>query len=691
MIRYYYALCCVILFPIFSYAQTYSAPGDSIYDYATTDYPLTVSGLSPSTIDTNTFGLETVCIDLLHTYDADLEIRIIAPDGTSALLSGGQGGGDDNYTNTCFNQNAPTSITTVGAPFTGTFQPMGQLGRANNGQNGNGVWILRITDTFWADAGRLLNWSITFGTTPATYIPFVSSNLPIIVINTNNQAIVNDPKIMVDMGIIWNGTARNYMTDPFNHYNGKAGIELRGASSQGMPKKPYSLELWDVNGNEIDSALLGMPEESDWALVANYSDKSLLNNALTYQLGRDLGWYTPRTQHVELVLNDEYIGNYLLVERVKRGNDRVDIAKLQPIDIAGDELTGGYIIKVDRQNTQGWTSTYPGLSGGQVYLNYVYPNGDVIVPQQQNYIQAYLDSFETALNGPGFANPQTGYARYIDVNSFVDFFLINEFAKNVDGYRLSTFLYKQKITDGGKLVIGPLWDFDLAWGNADYCDAFLTSGWGYNTTVVCPGPSEDIPFWWARLVQDPNFANRVRCRWTELRQTALSQATLFNYCDSMALYLNESQQRNFLAWPILGSYVWPNPSPIPADYAGEITELKNWITLRGAWLDANLPGTLAGCNLTGISDATAVNAPGIYPNPFNGALNIVLTLPAAETVQIELINTLGQTVVVEQQTAVSGTQQLQFAPASDLPPGMYLLRITAGEQAWTRSVIRAAE
>jgi hypothetical protein len=127
---------------------------------------------------------------------------------------------------------------------------------------------------------------------------------------------------MGDMGVIWNGDGnRNHMTDPFNHYNGKVGIETRGASSSGFPKKSYDIELWDVNGNDIDSALCGFPKESDWVLSAQYTDKTLMRGMLTFELYRSMGWYAPRTKPVELIINGEYLGVYILMEKVKRDND----------------------------------------------------------------------------------------------------------------------------------------------------------------------------------------------------------------------------------------------------------------------------------------------------------------------------------------------------------------------------------
>lgn len=680
-------------------AQTFTAnPNSAINDYATTEYNLIVSGLSPSTIDTSNFGLETVCINLTHTWDSDLNIYIVAPDGTTGMLTLGNGGSDDNYTNTCFNPGASTPITAGSAPFTGTFRPQGQMGLVNNGQNGNGTWKLRVVDTYPADAGTLISFSITFGNNPATYIPFTDSNLPIVVINTGSGVIADDPKIMADMGIIFNGAGnRNYMTDSFNNYNGKIGIEYRGSSSQGMPKKSYGFETWDVNGNSIDSSLLGMPKESDWILSASYSDKSLLNNFLTYDLARSLGWYAPRGVHVELVVNGEYQGVYILMEKIKRDNDRVDIANLQPTDITGDQLTGGYIIKIDKGTGNGgggWTSPYApdtNINGQTIFYQYEYPSDVNIVPQQEAYIQAYVDSFETALAGPNFADTAIGYAKYIDVNSFVDYFLLNEISRNVDGYRLSTYLYKDKFSNGGKLTIGPCWDYDIAWGNADYCRGNDTTGWAIDFAANCSGDYWQIPFWWDRLMQDTSFQNKVKCRWEELKMSVLSVQYLHNYCDSMETYLTEGAGRNFVTWPILGTYVWPNPSPIPADYPGEIDELKNWVSARWIWMDNNMPGTMSSCNLTNVSEpgTDAAENSNAYPNPFTTEINLSVYLAREESITVTVYNSLGQEVIVPVvQQGMQGTNNIRIQMPSDLPSGMYMLKVQSGQNFWTQQLIK---
>ncbi|HEX5167778.1 MAG TPA: CotH kinase family protein, partial [Cyclobacteriaceae bacterium] len=178
---------------------------------------------------------------------------------------------------------------------------------------------------------------------------FSSSNLPIIVIDTDNQPILDDPKIMASMGIIDNGAGeRNNLADPFNNYDGKMGIEIRGSSSQMFPKKQYGIELWDDASNGIDASLLGLPEEEDWVLFAPYNDKSLMRDVMAYKLGRDMGHYAPRTKYCEVVLNDQYNGLYVLIEKIKRDKNRVDINKLDPDEISGNSLTGGYILKLDK-------------------------------------------------------------------------------------------------------------------------------------------------------------------------------------------------------------------------------------------------------------------------------------------------------------------------------------------------------
>jgi hypothetical protein len=190
---------------------------------------------------------------------------------------------------------------------------------------------------------------------------FVSSNLPIVIIDTNNQNIMNVERIVANMGIIYHkDEKRNYLWHPYNNYNGRISIEVRGWSSTQYPKKQYAFETQDYRGENLNVSLLDLPQENDWILYAPYSDKSLMRNVLAYKLARDMGRYASRTVFCELVLNDQYWGIYVLMEKIKRDTYRVDISQLNPYEINGTDLTGGYIIKLDKTTDsviEGWRSS----------------------------------------------------------------------------------------------------------------------------------------------------------------------------------------------------------------------------------------------------------------------------------------------------------------------------------------------
>lgn len=618
-------LMIFISHPFFS--QTFTGGGGAILDQNSVNFNLNVSGLS-SNIDTLNFGLESVCINLNHSYVADLEIKLISPSGVQVILMSGNGGGGDNLVNTCFSADATTSISAGNSPFSGTFKPSGQLGFINSGVSGNGNWVLKISDNAGGDVGNLIDWKLTFGNNPATYSVFTSSNLPIVLINTNGQSIQDDPKIAADMKIIFNGEGiRNYVSDAPNDYNGRIGIEYRGSSSQMFPKKPFGIELWDVNNNSIEDSLLGMPLESDWVLNVSYSDKSLIRNAFTYRNWEKMGHYGSRGQQVELVLNGQYWGVYYLCEKIKRGNDRLDIAKLQPTEIDGDNITGGYILKVDKMTgsaTSNWSSVYPPAnqpSANPPVILIEYPKVEDIVPQQINYIKNYVDSFETALQTIDFLDTVNGYRHFADEDSWIDYLLISEMNKNVDGYRISTYFYKDKNSNGGKLKMGPVWDYDLAYGNANYCDGWKPEGWGFEFNNVCGGDGWLVPFWWSKMMQDTLFQNNLRCRWENLKPVVFDTTVMFHWIDSMATRLQESQTRNFEQWPIIGTYVWPNYY-IPNSYQGEIDTLKTWLKARYEWLDENIPGNLFGCGFTAVQELNANFDFQVFPNPFKQEITL---------------------------------------------------------------------
>lgn len=431
-----------------------------------------------------------------------------------------------------------------------------------------------------------------------TYFPIysqvnlTSSNLPIFVINTNGKVIVDEPKITVQLGIIYNGEGvRNNITDAFNHYNGNIEIEIRGSSSQLYPKKSYAVQTVDLLGNSLDTSLLGLPKENDWIFYGPYSDKTLIRDILAYKLFTDMGHYASRSKLFELVINGEYKGVYVLLEKIKRDKQRVDIAKLNPIDIQGDELTGGYIIKIDKVDgaeTNGWYSNFPPYSGAwqKILYQYHYPDQDEITLEQKNYIQNKVYEFESLMYSSSFNEPFGGYYDLIGLDSFADVFLITELARNVYGYRLSAFLHKDKDSNGGKIKCGPIWDYNFAFGNADYYSAWSTSGWHLYTEFK-DDPFQ-IPFWWKKLMMDKIFTNRIARKWADFRSTCLSNEKIFRTIDSLSVLLDESQRRNFSKWNILGTYVYANYF-IGNTYQSEINYLKSWITYRLNWLDSIIP------------------------------------------------------------------------------------------------------
>ena len=538
-------------------------------------FEIPVSGL-PGVMDT-TFGLERFCINLTHTYTEDMTVKLQAPNGQVIMLFGGVGGGGDDFTNTCL-EGVGLSLSAASPPFSGTFQSMGIMGNFNKGQDPNGTWILILHDTYaFADAGFLIDWSITFGNNPAKPFLFYNSDLPIVKFTTIQDPIGDDPKVPVLMQIIDNGPGlRNDASQTEYAYEGRIMTEWQGFTGPYYPKKNYDFELVDSLGAQMDTSILGMPKESDWIFKAEYLDPTLLKNAITYEMARRMGGYAPRTRPCEIVLDGEYIGLYTLTEKVKRDNKRVDIAKLSTKDTSGVDLTGGYIIEMNINNVPGdWNSPYLPINsatcGAPVEFKHVYPKSEILQPQQRDYIRAYVDSMENALLAPDFDDPETGYRQYIDVDAFIDFLIVNEFSVNYDSYGRSTYLYKDKDTDGGKLKCGPPWDYDRA---LDYYNPATTAGWVWEITH----PFWPFPFWWSRMWQDPAYRKQLACRWTMLRQNTLKTESFMGLIDSMETQIEEAQNRNFKVWSTLGAMTYPE----------HIGSLKSYLVQRLNWIDSTL-------------------------------------------------------------------------------------------------------
>jgi hypothetical protein len=525
--------------------------------------------------------------------------------------------------------------------------------------------------------------SVGVSTSAQTYLPipswfspmslFLDSNLPIIKINTNGQAIQDEQRIVAHMGIIDNGIdTRNGVSDIFNNYDGNISIEIRGESSQMFPKKSFRIETQDASGNNLNAALLGMPAENDWVLYAPYTDKTMMRDVLAFKMGRDLGDYASRTRYVELVINGDYHGVYVLMERIKRDKNRVDIATLLPQDIAGDELTGGYLLRVDKLDNNdfpGWVATPTPMLPGERDITFQFfdPKGDELGIEQQNYIKNYMRRFQNSLTSTNFKDETTGYRSFIDIPSLLNFLIVSEIGKNVDSYIFSTYLYKEKDSDGGKLHVGPLWDFNLAFGNVDY----------WNNSQVAPGwiwNDGQRMFWFRRMMADPLFLSNLKCRWQSLRTTSLTNDYFTKAIDSIALLLGEAQVRNYKRWPILGTYVWPNQY-VGATYANEVSYLKQWISNRLAWMDTNLSGACEPYRppvITAVIDEQ--DGFTIYPNPFINSVDFEVNNYQAIK-QIQVMDLTGRELF---KTEFSGTTYNWTGIASDgsvVPDGLYIVRL----------------
>lgn len=507
-----------------------------------------------------------------------------------------------------------------------------------------------------------------------------SSNLPIIVINTSGQVIQDDPRITVFMGIIDNGAGiMNHVSDPYNDYSGDVSIEIRGSTSQMYPKKSYAFTPLDSAGNKTNVSILGLPEENDWILYAPYPDKTLMRNTLAYYWFNRMGHYASRTRFAELILNGAYRGVYELQEKIKRDDNRVDIAKLTPNDTSGDQLTGGYIIKIDKTTGSGeetWTSSYDSL----VFFQYHDPDENELLPVQKSYIQDYIYLFETALQSAQFSDPDSGFRAYADENSLIDFMLMEELGRPVDGYRSSCFMYKDKDSKGGKLTMGPLWDFNFAFGGTNYCNSYSTIGWQYQFNNYCSWFYPHVPSWWGRFLEDSMFADHVKCRWTFLRQSFLSSDSINYRIDSLVSVLDDPQQRNFLKWPILGQYVDWNYY-IGQTYADEINYMKQWIADRAAWMDENLPGNCIPTTIPG--NILAVNGLLIAPNPFTTETIIQLTGQECNgEKQMLLFNGYGKMI---RQVSFAGNRI--HLEREGLLPGIYLVEIRGDKKTVTGKLI----
>ena len=434
----------------------------------------------------------------------------------------------------------------------------------------------------------------------------IESALPQLVVSLQGETIVDEPKVPALLKVFENGAVT---------YDGHIGIEYRGATSQALfPKKSFGVETWDASGEDIDAELLGFPEEEDWIFYGPFSDKTLIRNVFVYSLARDLDRYASRTRFMELYLDEEYQGIYVFMEKIKDDDFRLDLSGLDPDENSPEEITGGYILKIDKTSGDpvptNYTYTdflgfrsqygvngevlpyapYSDKQGEETYFLYEDPAWEDISDQQKEYIQNYMHEFETALldDTDGDFDGTYTFTDYVDLDSFVDFFLLNELAHNSDAYRLSTFMYKDR---GKKLHMGPVWDFNLSLGNDEQEFRRSPETWIFEYNSYIPDDRWLVPFWWTRLTQDPLFRTSVKERWQELRAGQWSNSALNQLItDHITLILNDGAiDRNFEKWDILGTRIFGNYF-VGNSHQEEIQYMRDWLEQRLAWMDSELSG-----------------------------------------------------------------------------------------------------
>ena len=431
------------------------------------------------------------------------------------------------------------------------------------------------------------NWFVEPSPQPVD-INFTSSNLPIVILNTGGANIPDEPKIEATMKIIKRPENElNYVIDESNpdylDFDGPIQIEVRGSSSQLFSKKQYSLTTYDSTGEKDNVKLLGLPKENDWILNALAYDTTFVRDYVSYKLSNSLNQYASRAEYCELILNGEYRGIYMLLEKLKADDNRINIKKIKDDDNELPDLTGGYIVKADKiEGTEelGWSM--PSYGWGNVNFAYEVPKPEDKTSQQDDYIQNVFnqlaDTSYNPSNNSSNASLFDGYPSIIDIPSFIDFMLLNELASNVDAYQFSTFFHKDR---GGKLRAGPVWDFNLTFGNDLFEWGFDRSK--YNIWQFLDG-NRGARFW-TDLFYDPDFSCYLTKRWLELTATdqVLNENKINDLIDETVVNIFDAVNRQEQVWNI------------DIDFDGRIANLKTFISQRIQWITDQLNPNISAC------------------------------------------------------------------------------------------------
>ena len=511
-----------------------------------------------------------------------------------------------------------------------------------------------------------------------------STNLPIVIVNTN--VTIANTEISGNIKIIDNVSGINQPADVPVH-TGFIGIKVRGSNTS--PKKSYSVETWaNVSGTiNQNVSLLGMPQENDWVLMSIYPDRSLLRDLTGCYIYNQMGYYATRMRPVEVIINqgsgDVYAGVYLFGEKIKRDSARVDLATLLPIDNNGDEVTGGYIIKIDESNDLSFPSTYPapyGTTAQTIDFHYDEPaDGDISNPQK-TYIQNWMNDFEDALSAANYQDTNLGWRLYAAKTWFRDYLIFNEVIKDNEAYRKNTYLYKDKLK---KLRIGPPWAMEKSLYNTADCNAADPTGFAYMYGQACNTSTYLPPFWWEKMMTDTLFVTELKCRYTQLRSSTLDTATIFQYIDSISNLLNVTQAgntpqgRNFTQWQIFGVNLINEPGGGPINYADEISRIKTFINNRLTWLDAQWYTQTCAVSVKELLGEEENSY--ITPNPTAGNFSTHLILNQPTQVSVSVRNMQGAVVYSNNYKLGSGEHQLNHN-VENLASGLYIITVQQNDR-----------
>ena len=420
-------------------------------------------------------------------------------------------------------------------------------------------------------------------------VNFESSNLPIVIIVTDQgQEIPNEPKIDATMKIIYRGEGvRNYLSDASDastlDYDGAIKIEYRGSSSSLLDKKQYAFTPYDELGAKNNVSLLDMPKENDWILNGLAYDDSYMRDFISYKLSNFTGNYASRGRYCEVVLNGDFRGIYVLQEKLKADNNRIDINKIKETDLTFPKLTGGYVTKTDKTEGSDFAAwSMDNYGGYQSNFIHEHPKPTTVQSEQHEYIKNEFEILQEKIATPSNSSISNGYPSTIDIPSFIDFMILNELASNADGYEFSTFFHKDR---NGKLRAGPIWDFNLTFGN----DLFF---WGLDRSHTDIWQFDDDgnegPKFWKDLFDDAVFKCYLTKRWQELTALGmpLNSIEIFAFIDVTTTLISEAVERQ------------ETMSGTTGEFVDQISEMKTFISDRIEWMSSQLTDTNLCDNVT---------------------------------------------------------------------------------------------